>query len=828
MTSTVLKLLGIDVGPGARVVDTELLLRAGSASIWVLLVFVGLVAATVMLYRREVTDAPKWKRYAMVAMRVAAFGLLLLMLLRPALRVTVEGDVRRQVILLLDGSQSMSLRDSRTEEDDLKRSAIALGRLDPAGQPGGVGALGQELPIGGRDALSDVPRDALVRSAFTHERLGLLAKLRGSFDVRVVTFGRSAEDGAAAALPEASSASPAELAVRGLTATASATALGDAVRDVLSRSRGQPVAGIVVATDGASNAGLSPVSAANQAATSGVPLFLYGVGLTRPRDVAVAQLFAPEVSFADDEVAATVRVRTTGLEGQTATLRVKLGEETLATEEFAIGADGEVSVPVRFTPKTPGEFTLSADIAPMPGEVARDNNALSTPLRVVDGKIKVLYVESQPRWEYKYLQAMLLRDRRIEPKFLLLEASPSLASGEKSPYLARFPATREELFKFDLVILGDVDPKAFSGEQLSWMQQHVSRFGAGVVFIAGRQRMPWLWAGTPLEKLLPVEWETSTAPRQAGRRDAPADETPVHLELTPAGRMSTMLRLAETEVDSARVWAELPPVFWTARVLRARPGAEVLVLDPDPAKASRFGKMPVLAVQQFGVGTTMFIGTDNLWRIRRNTGDTYHAMLWGQIVQRLALPHLLGESKRTQLSADRRAYSAGQTATVYARLYSPTFEPIGLPSVRGSLRAANGAGAPQAGAAAGDVNIVLRPVPDQPGMYRGEVVIPAPGAWRFSVDTDETTHLDLEASESRVEMSETAMNEPLLRDLARISGGAFLREEDLSKLPDLLAKTSDRVRSSRETDLYASPIYFLLILILLGAEWVLRKGAMLK
>lgn len=818
MMSSLLKFLGIDVGPGARIVDTELMLRAGSASVWLMFLFAGLVAATVLLYRKEITDCPRWKRQTMAALRIGAFALLLLMLLRPALRVTIEGDVRRQVILLLDGSQSMSLKDSRTDEEDLKRSAIALGQLDPAGR------LEQDLSSAGRDALSDLPRDALVRSAFTQEKLALLAQLQKSFDVRVLTFGRTADDASNTSPPTDASptSTPAEAAVLGLTATAPATALGDAVRDVLSRSRGQPVAGIVVATDGASNAGLSPISAANQAGASGVPLFLYGVGLTRPRDIAIAQLFAPEVSFANDEVAASVRIRTSGLEGQTASVRIKLGDETLSTEEFPIGADGEITVPVRFTPKTPGEFSLTADIAPMPGEVARDNNTLSAPLRVVDGKIKLLYVESQPRWEYKYLQAMLLRDRRVEPKFLLLEASPSLGAAENSPYLARFPATREELFKYDLIILGDIDPRAFSGEQLSWMQQHVSRFGAGLVFIAGRQRMPWLWTGTPMEKLIPVEWDNATGARpNVGRRDAPADETPTQLELTPAGRMSTMLRLAETEADSAKIWAELPPVYWIARVLRARPSADVLVVDPDPAKATRFGKMPVIAVQQFGVGTTMFLGTDNLWRIRRNFGDGHHAALWGQIIQRLALPHLLGESKRTQLSADRRAYSAGQTATLYARLYSPTFEPISLQSVRGVLRPAKPGGG-------SEVGVVLRPVPDQPGMYRGEVVIPAPGAWQFAVESDDTTHLDIEASESRIELSETAMNEPLLRDLARISGGAFLREEDLYTLPDLLAKTSDRVRSSREADLWSSPFYFLLILLLLSAEWILRKGAMLK
>jgi hypothetical protein len=810
--NTLLQLLGIHVGPTARVVDVELVLRAGAWAPWLALLAAILGAASVLLYRREDTTVSRFRRYLMATLRAGFLALLVLMLASPAIKVTLEGDIRRQILILLDGSQSMSIRDARTESDDLARAGIAAGVLDVRG------GLEQSLPAEVRDRqVAEASRLDLVRKLLPSTQLGLLRELSRDYDLRFLRFGVAVEDlvspASSATRPSVETDSPLDA----LAADSSATALGTAVRESLSRFRGQPVAGMLVVTDGASNAGVSALSAAAAAGQNGVPLHLYGVGLTRPKDLAATQVIAPDVGFVDDEIVAAVRLRVTGLEGQTATIRIKLGETQVATQESPIGADGVLTVPVKFTPKQAGEFVLTAEAAPLPGEVVRDNNAATSPLRVVDGRIKVLVVETQPRWEFKYLQAMLLRDRRVQPKFVLLEASATLSDAPDSPYLRAFPATREQLFEYDLLILGDVDPRAFTAEQLNWIEQHVTRFGAGLVTLAGRQRMPSLWSGTPIEKLIPVEWE---APTGSAPRRQEVEASPVRLELTQAGRMSMMLRLAESEDGSAEIYAQLPPVYFTAPILRARPAADVLLVDPSPDRSGRFGKMPVLAVQQVGVGTSLFIGTDNLWRWRRNIGDEHHARLWGQIVQRLALPHLLGESKRTQLSSDKRAYSAGETAQLFARLYSPTFEPVTLPSVRGFLERIDSPG--------NRTPVVLRTLPDQPGMYRGETVIPAPGTYHFTVESDDKTHLQLAADESRVELTDTAMNEPLLREMARLSGGTFLREESLYQLPESISAKTQRVRSIQEGELWASPFYLALLLILLTLEWILRKGALLR
>src|SRR5437764_3826347 len=254
---------------------------------------------------------------------------------------------------------------------------------------------------------------------------------------------------------------------------------------------------------------------------------------------------------------------------------------------------------------------------------------------------------------------------------------------------------------------------------MEMIEKFVSKFGGAVVMVAGKRYSHNAYRKTPIENMLPVELETVDLGGGANL----AANRPVKLELTPAGRVSPMLKLADDPAQSVTKWAGLPPVYWIAKVARAKPAAEVLVVDPDPSKSSRYGKMPVMAMQQYGLGQVMLVGTDNLWRWRRNIGDKYHAMLWGQLTQRMALPHLLGSSKRTQLMADQKKYTTGQRGTIYARLYTEAFEPMTEAAVKGHFGEKGQTGSRE---------VLLRPIPAQAGMYRGELIAPAPGASEFA------------------------------------------------------------------------------------------------
>ena len=815
MTGFLLKLFGIASTGSAHFVSSELVFAGGIAPVWLFLLALVLTAGAVLMYRRE--DGVTFKKRALlVALRTAIFLLLLALLARPVLRFTLEGDIRKALILLVDRSASMSIADPRTDNDDQLRAAIAQGTVDPK--------KGLKQTVAAATGDSPRFRFALACAALGNDKLNLINRLQRDYDLRVSTFGERLLD-----VPLGPKQTVAD-ALGALKPDAPATALGDALRDAIGRSRGQPVAGIVLVTDGVGNAGSSTIAAAELAGRDKVPVYAWGVGVTNPKDVAVVSMSARDLAFASDEVPVTATIRTNGLAGQTIKVVARLGTaaggEIVGSQDVTIKADGETTVQLLVTPEKPGAFNLTVAVDPLASETIKDNNSQSQPIRVVDGKIKVLYVEQQPRWEFKYLQAMLLRDRRVDAKFVLIEGDQSLADGEKSPYLTAVPAAKEELFKYDLILIGDVDPSALGAGRLEVMEQFVSQFGGAVVALAGRRFMPAKYLNSPMAKMLPVEFPTATPVSATDKHDRP-----IRVELTAAGKASDITRLGDDEQASAKIWAGLPPIYFATPVTRAKPAAEVLVASADSAGGSPNGfpsgslngsrprKMPIIADQQYGLGQTMFIGTDNLWRWRRNVGDALYVRLWGQIIQRLALPHLLGESRRTQLSADKKMYSVGEHMTVYARLYDEKFAPITDPQRRATLvKHGETTGTP----------VALRALPGQPGVYRAELTAPAPAQYAFSVDSDPKVTLDLPVISPKLEFTETAMNEVLLRSIAAASRGQFFREEDLDKLPDSITQSAETVRSSVDVEIWAKPVFLILIVVLTGTEWVVRKMSDLK
>ncbi len=797
--SMLLRICGVRIDDAARLAGAEFAFRNSGMLGWLVVLAAGLATLTWWSHWRDAREILSTRqRRVLVGLRIALILLLLLLILRPVLTFRIETTIRRTLLTLVDASASMKIQDPRFDEADLKRAGIATGVLDFRK------GLDQSLDAAKAAPLRIIPRVDVLKSALKREEL--FPRLAQDFDLGAFSFGQT--------LAEMNGA-PAEW-IDALDPKSQETALGDAVRELLTRKRGQPISGIFLATDGASNTGASALEAANLARAEGIPLYVYGVGITSPRDILVGGIFTQEVAFQNDELPVTVRVRGQGMRGESVKIALKLGEEIVASKDLVFDDDDEQIVSLAFTPKTTGEFILRAEIAPREDEAVKDNNASTQRLRVIDSKIKILFVEGAPRWEFRYLQSAFLRDRRLDLKCVLLEGDPAIADGEASPYLAKVPETREELFKFDLIIIGDIAAADLTPAQIDALSDFVSKFGGSLLFLAGPRANPGAFKDSALEKLLPIELPE-------GARPAPASERPTTLELTAQGRSSAMLKLAASDEENAALWKRFGKLYWTARVGRAKPAAEVLLADSDPAKITRFGKMPVVARQQYGLGEVLFVGTDNTWRWRRNATERYYPILWGQIAQKLGLHHLLGGSKRTQLNVDKQSYTTGERVTVYARLYNADYTPVKTASVEAVDTVKIGTAADAA-----RQELTLRAVPEQPGMYRGDFVALAPGLHSLSVKSDAANPLEFNVNEPRFEIGETAMNEPLLKQMAEASGGEFFREETLWQLPEAITAKAERIASSVDAEIWSSPLVFFLLALVASIEWALRKRWELK
>ena len=434
---------------------------------------------------------------------------------------------------------------------------------------------------------------------------------------------------------------------------------------------------IVIVTDGQDNASKYTLAeAAEQARQTKVPLHIYGVGSSEGGQLQLKELGVPDTLFVDDTVLIPLRWRAQGFKKGTAEITLMLGGKVVAMKRMNLQTGEDLRDVLAFVvPKDP-EKRENQDLVTTiqyksGGEVFKD--VMTRTVRVADTKIKILYIEHSPRWEFKFLQPMLQRDRRIQPEFILVNGDPKITKtyDEASPFLSEFPKTRDKFFdaKYNLIILGDVAASYFTKEQQEWIREFVQNRG-GLIVIAGRQNMPSGYEGTPLAEVLPIEFKKEKFGLDSELRTQEYPPT-----LTDAGLRADWLALADTPEENLDVWQKkLIGFHWFFPVTKLRPAATSLIVDPRAKMGDQ--PMPILATQYYGKGQVLWFGTDETWRWRWNYQDKYFIRFWGQIIYQVGLPSLLGDgAKRAQMSLDRSQAVVGTQSTIYVRLLDKDFNP---------------------------------------------------------------------------------------------------------------------------------------------------------
>ena len=161
---------------------------------------------------------------------------------------------------------------------------------------------------------------------------------------------------------------------------------------------------------------------------------------------------------------------------------------------------------------------------------------------------------------------------------------------------------------------------------------------------------------------------------------------------------------------------------------------------------------------------------------------------------------------------------------ISGKVYNENFEPLKVDSLPGSAKVRAGV----SGSKEKTVPLDLLAVPGQEGEYSGEFTAATPGSYSYSTLQDPSAVVKFDVIEPDIERMETAMNKNLLQGMADAVHGHFLREEDLDRLPSLVAKQSATVPLFRTIELFHSVWWLVLLLGLLCAEWLLRRINQLK
>ena len=795
MTEWLLRQLNVSDDFVGHLDDVALTFRH-PAALWVGLPAVALLAGLIYFrQKRNLPSVPRPLRLTLTATRVLILLLLVLVLASPTLKLDHKGENKPVVAVLLDHSQSMLLPPGEYDEAELGKVAAAAGYRSAG--PG----VDPEV----RKALRRVSRAKLAQSVLQNGGRPVVEELARRYDVRYYAFAdrvdRLGVDPAHPELPE-----PPNPGGPG-------THLGDAVAAVLDEAAGRQVAGVLVFTDGQNTGGRSPAEAARAAAGAGVPVFTVPVGSRRRlQDVAIVDLFTTGLVSVGDTARVAVTLESQGFDRRPAKVELKDGDTLLDVKEILLRGSEQQQVELTFKATQPGARYLTVRVPPQPEEPEelRANNADTALVRVSDEKIRVLYLEGAPRWDFRYLKNALRRDHGVggrlakdQPDVVLETEWRRRTPAERA---AALPRTLDQLAEYHTVVLGDASPELADAGFVELLAQAVRERGVGLVVAAGERAMPHRYDDR-LQSLLPVRLR----PGQVGM--VPRGIPSFRLELAPEGALHESMRLYEEPGRNQNAWANLPRYYWAAAVERPAPGASVLAANP--AVTTAYGKQPLIAEHYAGKGKVLFVGTDSTWLWRQNVGDRFFYKFWGQAVRSVArLDPNAAKKNRIEVKPVR------VQPKEEARVELTAFAPDGTPRTDPSLLVQV-----QGGGTAGTVP--LQADPAVKGRYVGRFVPPAAGEYRIAYAPpapEGPVEARLRVAVAPEEMRQPNVNRPALELFAAASaGGALVELPDLATVPGRLGGESKFTELHREASLWDNGLTLGLLVLLYCVDVGLRR-----
>lgn len=723
---------------------------------WVLVV-AGIVALALAAVPYALTrgDLRRMDRVVLASLRLGAFALLAFCLSRPMLVVATVVPQQNFLGVLLDDSRSMQIAD-----DGRTRGAV-LAEL-----------FGSEA--------------AVVRA------------LGEKFKLRFFRFSEMVErvNG------------PEELEFTGRR-----TDLGNALDGARRALSGVPLAGLVVVTDGAENAGGALDETVLRLQADGVPLHLVGLGKERfAKELEVTRVEAPRDVLAGSSVAVDVTLTHTGMSGERVTVSVEDAGRIVGTSEVELPREGETATArVHFTVEEPGARTFRVVVPKRPDELIGENNSREMLMVVNDRRERILYFEGEPRFEVKFLRRALDGDEQVHVVTLLRTAENKylrLDVEDSTEVAGGFPKTRQELFAYRGLILGSIEASFFTHDQLRMIADFVSQRGGGLLVLGGRQAYAEGGYGeTPLADVLPVVLD--------GRADSSRFYADVQVELTPFGRSHPITQLGTTPAASEERWRTLPALSTVNPITRVKPGASTLLRGREDVG----DPFVVLAYQRYGRGRAVAFPVQDSWLWQMHADipleDQSHERFWQQLLRWLVSE--VRDHVTVVTSTDRA--ERGQAVTVTAQVVDSGYVERNGAEVVATIVDPTGAArdVPMEWIVERDGEYVVSFTPTRDGRHEIHVTARERGV------TAGTATAYLDVADLNSEFYGAHMRRGALERLAEATGGRFYTPPTLGTLPEDVSFTESGATVREERSLWDMPIVFLLLVGLIGAEWALRR-----
>ncbi len=745
---------------------------AGDAAWQVRLALMGLVGLAcgvwvLFFYLRVFNYLGRLPMAGLLAMRLLAILLLVLLIFKPVLSFEETLEHRTDLYLLVDASESMSV--------------------------------------------SDYPDTPHRLSLATRQVEEYLKRLQTAFEVKRYWFDTRAHQVEQDQWPNPEG---------------DATNITRGVKDVLAAARLIDTSGIILMSDGLHNAGGDVVK---EIAALGPPrIYTVGIGtdLTAQsgyQDISIENVRAPEESTVNNIAKITVDIEAVGLADRGIQVELREADAPVASVPLRLdAAPGSQSATLTFTPETVGRHTYGVRIRPDPAERRSENNERDVHILVTDPKIRVLYIEGVVRPEYKPLKSVLETDPNVQLLALVqVKRGEFLQSGSMTGVsLTGFPQTLEDMRKFDVYIVGDLDRSYFSKAQLTNLKTAIGE-GRGLVMVGGYNSFgPGGYEGTAMEEILPVA---------VGARSIGQETTPFVLKLTPEGANHPIFYGTK---DFFRYQSDAPrrrlPYLKGCNILaRAKPGTSILAEHPERTGAT--GPLVVLAVHNYGKGRAAAFAADTTYQwylpFKAMGRESPYIKFWGQMVRWLANKEVKQQSDEpgVDLLVRKPFYNPGEKVLVRAKVRAEEGRVTNFATTTGVLL----------GPGNERQSLTLALVPGSVGVYETTLEALDPGTYKVLVEAKKEGvalgkgEVEFAVGRPNQEFDRLSIDRALLKKIAQATGADYYEPAAFGDLVERLRTLMIKEDIHREVGIQTVPglfpILFGLFLAIVTGEWLLRK-----
>ncbi len=724
--------------------------------ILVLLIVASVAGLGWLIWRRLPEAAPKiqtWRAGVVWVLQSLLVALVLVLLWQPAITVAELKSQQNMIAVLVDDSRSMAIADSGAD-GKTTREAAAVRSLDD----------------------------------------GILTGLQRRFQTRVYRL-----DAGIARIEK----------VDGMQPTASATHINDGLKQLVAETADLPVGAVVLLSDGSENSGGIDLETISALRNRRLPVHTVGFGREQAvHDVEVDDVSMASRALADSRMKATVSFHQRGYAGAKTTLVVKDGDKALASKDVVLGANGVIQTETMFfNAGAAGVKRVQFSLEPLGGEENAANNATARLVSVSGDRRRILYVEGEPRWEYKFIRRAAEDDHSVQIVSMLRTTENKIyrqGISDPNELADGFPVKAEDLFGYDGIIIGSVEAGYFTPRQQELLREFVDRRGGGLLFLGGRFAMAdGGWGASSVSELLPTFLPNG---KNTFHRD------PATAQLTSAGADSAVTRLLDDPAKNVERWKKLPYMMDYQDAGTPKPGATVLA-EMNVGRA----RLPLLVTQNYGRGRTAVMATSGTWRwqMSQALGDPTHDMFWQQLLRWVAAdsPGRVAVSMPVQRLMDDGHVKL--TATVRDKEY------MAAPDARVVAHVIGPEGA--------SALVDMQPVPDNAGTFQAEWTAEKAGSYVVEVTAtrgaDELGRdvLTFERTDGVAENFRTEQNRELLEKLSSQTGGRYWKADELGRLPREISYSEAGISVRDTKELWNMPIVFLALLGLMSGQWLMRR-----